>query len=34
MLPIIGAFLLASWLAMKMLRGLLPEGAHVEARNV
>ena len=34
LLPIIGAFLLASWVAVRMLRGLLPEGAHVEARNV
>jgi len=34
LLPIIGAYLVASWLAVKMLRGLLPEGAHVEARNV
>jgi uncharacterized membrane protein len=32
--PILGAFLLASWFAVQMLRGLLPEGAHVEARNV
>jgi uncharacterized membrane protein len=31
---ILGAFLAASWLAVRMLRGLLPEGARVEARNV
>lgn len=31
---ILGAFLAASWLAVRMLRGLVPEGAHVEARNV
>ena len=31
---ILGAFLAASWLAARMLRGLLPEGARVEARNV
>jgi uncharacterized membrane protein len=31
---ILGAILLASWAAAQMLRGLLPEGAHVEARNV
>jgi uncharacterized membrane protein len=31
---ILGAFLGASWLAVRMLRGLLPEGARVEARNV
>lgn len=31
---ILGAILLASWAATQMLRGLLPEGAHVEARNV
>jgi Ca2+/H+ antiporter, TMEM165/GDT1 family len=31
---ILAAFLAASWLAARMLRGLLPEGARVEARNV
>jgi uncharacterized membrane protein len=31
---ILGAILLASGLAVQMLRGLLPEGARVEARNV
>jgi uncharacterized membrane protein len=31
---ILGAFLLASWLAVRMLRDLLPEGARVAARNV
>ena len=31
---IVAAFLAASWLAVRMLRMLLPEGAHVEARNV
>ena len=31
---ILGSFLAASWLAARMLRGLLPEGARVEARNV
>jgi uncharacterized membrane protein len=31
---ILAAFLAASWLAVRMLRGLLPEGARVEARNV
>jgi uncharacterized membrane protein len=31
---ILGAFLAASWLAARMLRALLPEGARVEARNV
>ncbi len=31
---ILGVFLAASWLAARMLRGLLPEGARVEARNV
>jgi uncharacterized membrane protein len=31
---IVLAFLVASWLAARMLRALLPEGAHVEARNV
>jgi len=34
-IPVILATLLAaSWLAARMLRGLLPEGARVEARNV
>ena len=31
---ILATFLVASWLAVRMLRGLVPEGAHVEARNV
>src|SRR5713226_4890355 len=31
---ILGSVLAASWIAIRMLRGLLPEGAHVEARNV
>jgi uncharacterized membrane protein len=31
---ILGAFLAASWLAVRLLSGLLPEGARVEARNV
>jgi len=31
---ILASFLAASWLAARMLRGLLPEGARVEARNV
>jgi uncharacterized membrane protein len=31
---ILGAFLGTSWLAVRMLRGLLPEGARVQARNV
>ena len=31
---ILGSFLLASWLAVRLLKGLLPEGARVEARNV
>src|SRR5947208_3469143 len=31
---ILGSFLLASWLAVRLLNGLLPEGARVEARNV
>jgi len=31
---IVAAFLAASWLAVRMLRALLPEGARVEARNV
>ena len=31
---ILAAFLAASWLAARMLRGLLPEGARIEARNV
>ncbi|HZP94821.1 MAG TPA: hypothetical protein VFC31_00600 [Candidatus Limnocylindria bacterium] len=31
---ILGGLLLASWLAVRMLRGLLPDGALVEARNV
>ena len=31
---ILGSFLAASWLAVRLLSGLLPEGARVEARNV
>jgi uncharacterized membrane protein len=31
---ILGAFLAASWFAVRMLRGIVPEGARVEARNV
>ena len=31
---IVAAFLAASWLAVRMLRALLPQGARVEARNV
>jgi uncharacterized membrane protein len=31
---IVAAFLVASWLAVRMLRTLLPQGARVEARNV
>jgi uncharacterized membrane protein len=31
---ILGAVLLASWVAARLLTGLLPEGARVEARNV
>src|SRR6266542_132896 len=31
---ILGTFLVVSWLAVRMLRGLLPDGARVEARNV
>ncbi len=31
---ILGAFLVASWLAVRLLNGLLPQGARVEARNV
>ena len=31
---IVAAFLAASWIAVRMLRVLLPEGARVEARNV
>jgi len=31
---IIAAYLVASWLAVRMLRGLLPQGARVAARNV
>jgi uncharacterized membrane protein len=31
---ILGAVLLASWIAVRMLQGLLPQGARVEARNV
>ena len=33
-LPILGVFLIASWAAVRMLAMILPEGAHVEARNV
>jgi uncharacterized membrane protein len=31
---ILAAFLLATWFAVRMLRGMLPGGARVEARNV
>jgi len=31
---ILGAFLAASWVATRILAGLLPDGARVEARNV
>ena len=31
---ILGAFLVASWIAVRLLNGLLPQGARVEARNV
>jgi uncharacterized membrane protein len=31
---ILSVFLIASWIAVRMLRGLLPQGARVEARNV
>jgi len=31
---IVATFLAASWVAARMLRALLPEGARVEARNV
>ena len=31
---ILGAYLVASWLAVRLLNGLLPQGARVEARNV
>jgi Ca2+/H+ antiporter, TMEM165/GDT1 family len=31
---IVVLFLVASWIAVRMLRGLLPEGARIEARNV
>ena len=31
---ILGAYLVVSWLAVRMLRGLLPGGARVEARSV
>ena len=31
---ILGSFLVASWLAVRLLGGLLPQGARVEARNV
>src|SRR2546428_658277 len=31
---ILGSFLVASWLAVRLLNGLLPQGARVEARNV
>jgi len=33
-LPILAVFLIASWAAVRMLAAILPEGAHVEARNV
>jgi len=31
---IIAVYLVVSWLAVRMLRGLLPQGARVAARNV
>jgi uncharacterized membrane protein len=31
---ILGAFLVASWVAVRLLNGLVPQGARVEARNV
>jgi len=31
---ILGVFLAASWLAVRMLEAILPDGAHVQARNV
>ena len=31
---ILASVLVSSWIAIRMLRGILPEGAHVEARNV
>ena len=34
LVPILGVFLLASWVAVRMLAIIVPEGAHVEARNV
>ena len=34
LLPILGVFCCASWLAVRMLRAMLPEGAQLEARNV
>ncbi|MBI3522839.1 MAG: hypothetical protein HY071_07005 [Chloroflexi bacterium] len=34
LLPIIGAFLIVSYLSARMLAMILPEGAHVNARNV
>jgi len=33
-LPILGAFLVASWLSVRMLGVMLPEGAEVAGRNV
>jgi uncharacterized membrane protein len=33
-LLILGSFLLVSWIAVRLLNGLLPQGARVEARNV
>ncbi|HAF09715.1 MAG TPA: hypothetical protein DCK98_06495 [Chloroflexi bacterium] len=33
-LPILGVFLAASWLSVRMLRMILPQGAEVAARNV
>lgn len=33
-LAILGAFLAASWVSVRMLRGILPQGAEVAARNV
>jgi uncharacterized membrane protein len=34
LLPILAIFLAASFVATRVLRGILPEGARVEARNV
>ena len=34
LLPILAVYLLASWAAVRMLRAMLPDGAHVAAKNV